>query len=252
MTLAPASELQLDPVNNLVELMPSVNLRTTNWASQISGWRIGYDGGADFRNVFVDELHAKSFIVDLEQALAGGQIIAKSVAVVAADFTLPAAGAAASLRVEDLPGAPGMPVFVTTDIIRLRTFSRSGGSLNIGNAWGVVTGYVDNTDGTQTWTYTRSSGANAGSASGVISAKALALDYGTTGNGFYEVNAIDGVYAANSPYSQIVTWTGHPHTGQVVRVRMGNLAGVGFDGEYGLYARGADMDTVPQGVWGGT
>src|SRR5690606_4910249 len=142
---------------------------------------------ADFRYLFVDEMHAKSFIADLEQALAGGQIIAKSVAMVAAAFTVPAAGAAATLRVRDLPSAANMAAFQSGDIVRLRTFSRSGGSLTSADAWGVETSYADGTgsnEGTQTWTFTRSSVGIAGSmaASTVIQPDWIVLDYGTTGN----------------------------------------------------------------------
>ncbi len=31
----------------------------------------------------------------------------------------------------------------------------------------------------------------------VVPAKGLALDYGVSGNGYYEVNAIDGAYGIN-------------------------------------------------------
>jgi hypothetical protein len=69
-----------------------------------------------------------------------------------------------------------------------------------------------------------------------VAAKAFLLDYGVSGNGFYEVSAIDGIYGQNSPYSQIATWTGHPATGTVLRVRTGNLRGVfGVADEYGTY-----------------
>ncbi len=93
--------------------------------------------------MFVDEMHAKSFVPILEQALAGGQIIAKSVAMLATAFTVPAAGAAATLRVRDLPSAANIAAFQSGDVVRLRTFSRSGGSLTIADAWGVVTSYAD-------------------------------------------------------------------------------------------------------------
>ena len=201
--------------------------------------RITHAGEGDFRYLFTDELHAKSFIADLEQALAGGQIISKSVAVLASAFTAPAAGGTATLVVRDLPSAPDMACFVSGDIVRLRQFSRAAGSLTIADCWGVVTGYVDNADGTQSWTFTRSSAPNAGAmtAGTVIPPDAIVLDYGTTGNGFYEVNAVDGAYGLNSPYAQIVSWAGHPATGQTVRSRLGNLRGIfGAANEYGLYA----------------
>jgi hypothetical protein len=209
---------------------------TDHYASQTTGWRVSYAGSADFRYLFTDELHAKAFITDLEQALAGGQIIAKSVAVLAQDFALPAAGATGTITLEDLPSAPDMAVFESGDIVCLRQFSRAAGALSIGYAWGTVTDYADGAGGVQTWTFTRSTGADAGTATGTIAAKGLVLDFGTTGNGYYEVNAIDGAYAENSPYAQVVTWATHPHTGKSIRVRLGNLEGLTTGWGYGLFA----------------
>jgi hypothetical protein len=452
--LAPAEDLMLEPVSNAVKAQPGVMLQSYNYFSQITGWRITNDGQGDFRYLYADELHAKSFITDLEQALAGGQIISKSVAVLGVDFIAPgtspssvayrahstttstgpgvigdkptgtvlsdlmlaylvhitantvsivpdgwtllgtvsdatnttskvyyklagsdepstyvwtlsgaaeytltitsysgvnpldpinvwdsssqgtntlinsssvtttvgdcklvffaglietgagaitatpsaglteradyqggddswsyygeasqaAAGASDiywadwtgahqgtvwiiglgpvpagvnALIVKDLPSASNMAVFQALDIVRLRQFSRSGGSLTIANCWGVVTDYVDGDgtngieEGMQQWTFTRSTAPNAGlmAAGTVVEADSIVLDYGTSGMGYYEVNAIDGLYGANSPYAQIVSWDVHPATGQVVRVRMGNLAGIFSEGyEYGLYA----------------
>ena len=231
--------ISLDASTDIITIGASNTLKTANYASQTTGWGIDYAGGADFRYLFTDELHAKSFIADLEQALAGGQIISKSVAVLAIDFTVPAAGATATLRVKDLPSAANMAVFQSGDIVRLRSFSRASGALTIGNCWGVVTSYTDQSDGTQTWTFTRSTSTNAGSitAGTIINADSIVLDYGTTGNGFYEVNAIDGAYAANSPYWQVATWTTHPATGTTVNVRGGKLTGItGTANEFGLFA----------------
>lgn len=221
---------------SLTQLPTTSRLQTATYVSQLTGWAITYSGDADFRYIYADQLHAKSFIADLEQALAGGQIISKSVAEVAIAFALPAAGGAGTLTVKDLPSAAGMAVFQSGDIVRLRQFSRAAGALIIADAWGVVTSYSDLGNGTQTWTFTRSSGSLAGTATGTIAKNTLALDYGTTGNGFHEVNAVDGAYGVNSPYSQIVTWATHPQNGQTIRTRTGNLLGVTGSTEYGLYA----------------
>lgn len=235
LTLAATTDILLDPASNYVKATSGVTLASDNYTSQTTGWSITYGGAGDFRYLYTDEMHAKAFIADLEQALAGGQIIAKSVTLLYSAFTAPAAGATAALTVKDLPSATGMAVFQNGDFIRVRTFSRSSGSLTIGDCWGTVV--LDTTYGTsgfdsatksQRYTFTRSSGGNAGAmtAGTVVAADAIVLDYGTSGNGYYEVNAIDGAYAANSPYAQVVTWTTHPHTGKTVKMRIGNLAGV--------------------------
>lgn len=250
--------LSLAPNSGLVSLPSAVAIGTDNYASQLTGWRATYAGEADFRYLFVDEMHAKSFIADLEQALAGGQIISKSVAMIGGTgFTVPAAGASATLQVRDLPSAQDMAVFESGDYIRLRQFSRASGSLTIADCWGVVTDYVDGdgsnfTEGQQRWTFTRESAPYAGTmaADTVLAADSLVLDYGTDGSGYYEVNAIDGLYGLNSPYARIVKWTGHPATGQFVVGQFGNLRGAyGYTGtEYGLavgqYASGKANITI--------
>lgn len=210
---------------------------TSNYASQTTGWRIDHDGSADFRYLYTDELHAKSFIADLEQALAGGQIISKSVAKVGAIFTAPAPGSISTLTVQDLPSATSMAVFESGDAIRIRQFSRASGSLSITDAWGVVTGHIDigscgitgSTATCQTWQFTRNvTNGGAMTTGAQIAIDAIVLDYGVSGNGFYEVNAIDGLYAVNSPYMQIVTWAGNSPiaANQTVRTRCGNLKGI--------------------------
>ena len=131
-------------------------LRTDNYASQLTGMHLGYDGSIDCRYLFTDQLHAKAFIADLEQALAGGQIISKSVTILDETFTAPFPGGTTTLTVKDLPSATGMQVFQASDFVRLRTFSRAGGSLSITDCWGTVSSPVDNGDKTQSWTFTRS------------------------------------------------------------------------------------------------
>lgn len=237
LTLSPAQNLILNPGTSITSMAANAAIQASSYASQTTGWRITDPGEADFRYLFVDEMHAKSFIADLEQALAGGQIISKSVAMLGADFTLPTAGNTGTLWVRDLPSAPNMAVFQAGDFVGLRQFSRSAGALTISWAWGTVATYVDGTggnEGLQSWQFTRHAG-TPGSATGTIYKDAIVLDFGTTGNGFYEVNAIDGTYGANSPYAQVVTWASHPAT-QTVRARFGHLKGIfNVANEFGLY-----------------
>lgn len=128
--------------------------------------------------------------------------------------------------------------------MRFRKFTRAGGSLTIADGWGTVTldtaygsGGFDSATRTQRYTFSRSAGTDGGTASGAVAADAIVLDYGVSGNGLYEVNAIDGAYALNSPYLQFIKWTTHPKSGQSVRLRLGNLRGItGQADEYGLYA----------------
>ncbi len=227
-----------DPGDNNLWVNGHVQGTKRAYASQTTGWRISEDGEGDFRYLYADELHAKAFIADLEQALAGGQIISKSVAKLAATFVAPSAGDATTLTVFDLPSADGMAVFESGDTVRIRQFSRAAGSLSITDCWGVVTSYADGAGGTQTWTFTRSATMpGAMTPTTAVAAESIVLDYGASGNGYYEVSAIDGAYGLNSPYMQIVSWNGTPSgTGPTLtlRTRCGNLRGItSVTGEYG-------------------
>ncbi|MFA5154162.1 MAG: hypothetical protein WC554_16550, partial [Clostridia bacterium] len=225
----------------------SGGISSKDYISQSQGYRINARGDADFRYLYTDELHAKAFIADLEQALAGGQIIAKSVAKLVSEFTLPTAGNTGTLTVEEFAGFSGH-VFADGDMIRLRQMTRSSNTtVTVADAWGTVVFVRRRYWGStlplryvQQYTFTRSAGATAGTATGTITEGTLALDYGTTGQGYYEVTAIDGANGANSPYAQCVTWTTHPQSGCTVRTRFGNLAGITSDTwgaltGYGLY-----------------
>jgi len=239
-----SGNLTVTPSGNSALLPGGKTLSSANWASQTTGWGIypestyGRDGYADFRYIYADELHVKAFIADLEQALAGGQIISKSVAILAADFTVPAKGSTATLIVEDLPGTTAA-VFASGDWIRIRNISRSGGGLSVADCYGTVGAATPNGDGTQSYTLSRPAGDTGSAATGAVVKKGgLALDYGVSGNGYWEVTTLD---PAGSPYAQVATWATHPQN-QTVRVRLGNLDGIaGIGAEWGLWA-GTDVN----------
>lgn len=247
MRVANVSYVDMD--STAFRLTGGLDVQADNYASQTTGWRITYEGAGDFRYLFADELHVKVFIADLEQALAGGQIICKSVTILYSTFTAPAAAATATLTVRDLPSATGVACFQNGDMIRIRKFSRTAGSLSATDCWGTVvldttygTSGFDSATKTQRYTFTRSSGTIGGAnppggmaAGTTVDPDTIILDYGTSGNGFYEVSATDGSYAANAPYAQIATWTTHPVTGTTVRGRYGNLNGIfGTPNEFGI------------------
>jgi len=232
-------DLTIQPSGDSLLVPSGKTLASSNWISQTTGWGIypesthGRDGYADFRYIYADELHVKAFITDLEQALAGGQIISKSVAILAADFTIPAKGASATLVVEDLPGTTAY-VFANNDWVRIRNISRSGGGLVVADAYGTVTQVSQNGDGTQTYTFRRAAADTGSAVAGTVVRKGgLVLDYGVSGNGYWEVTTLD---PAGSPYAQVATWAGHPQN-LTVHARLGNLDGIaGIGAEWGLWA----------------
>lgn len=217
-------------------------INSPTYVSQLTGWKIDGQGNGDLRYLYIDELHAKTFVADLEQALAGSQIISKSVTTLALTFTCPDFSAASTLTVDDLPGVPQGEVFQVNDYVLIRNFSRTNNSLDISECIGFVTQPLTPNTGRQSWVFTRAAVGQGGAmiAFATVAPKTLVLDMGISGNGYAETNAIDGAFAQNSPYSQTVTWTGTPSSGnKTVRTRTGNLLGItGVVGEYGLYAAG--------------
>ena len=158
MTVQPASELRLDPGGNILRIMADTLTRTDSYDPELTGWAVSYAGAADFRRTFSNTMHVERLVADLEQALAGRQIIGKSVAKIATAFTAPAFGATATLTIKDWQESPGVAVFESGDYVLLSGYSRGGGGLTVDDCWGVVTGYTDNGNGTQSWTFTRSAG----------------------------------------------------------------------------------------------
>lgn len=221
--------------------------QSSDYVKQATGFSIGnpdnsIPGTADFRYIYTDGFHAKAFIADLEQALAGSQIIAKSVAKIdSADFTVPTAGNSDTLVVEEFAGFTGR-VFVDGDIVRIRNFSRPsgasfGGSLTIADAWGTVTFLYRNANNnppTQAYTFTRSTGTDSGAfaqASNPVKKGTLVIDYGVSGDGFWEVDNTTG-----KPFARTATWTTHPASGIKTRTKLGELG----SGKYGILGRDAN------------
>lgn len=195
---------------------------TYDLAATATRWRGGF-----FSFLSADELHAKAFTADIEQALVGGQIIAKSVVVVAAAFTLPVQGASTTFIVEDIANMAAVDVFVAGDFVRFRQFTRGVNTLDVADAWGAIsaTAHTHNGDGTQTWTFVRSATPNEGAATGTITRGQLVIDYGVSGDGLIEATVLDSSGQTNAPYTRYLTWTTHPKTGQVVQAQIGQLNG---------------------------
>lgn len=227
-------------------VQPSSTLRTDHYASGTTGWALTGDGDFDTRRATVGELQAKSYIADLEQALNGGQIMSKSNAFVAQPFTCPAPSLAGTLWVRDYPSAADMRVFASGDWVVLRIHTRADSDadgnleMTIADCVGVVTGYADQVDGVQTWTFTRAAAPNGGSAStgAVVPVETIALDFGTANAGLIETTVLDGAEGINSPYLQVFTWATSPIvSNRTVRTRLGKLTGLtGTANEFGLLA----------------
>ncbi|HEX2866102.1 MAG TPA: hypothetical protein VHO03_03620 [Ignavibacteriales bacterium] len=191
------------------------DIYSDNWnaVDPYLGYYIGRSGSV-FSKITATEMHVKSFISDLEFALAGSQIVCKSSTKVYQAFSV-----GQNLIVEEFEGFTGR-VFEDGDFVRLRNQSRTNGGIDVVDIWGTVT-YLsrDDANKTQTYAFTKT----AGSGTSVLKGS-TALDYGVAGNGIYEIVAQGPL--GKTPFSQIATFATNPWTDLKIRSRSGDLTGV--------------------------
>ena len=192
--------IDLDSSGDTIRILDTNDLRTDNYTSQLSGWRITYGGEADFRYIYAEQMKVKTFIADLSMALAGSEIITKSVATLADDFRVPMPGQAVYAYFDDLPSAENMAAFESGDKIRFREFSRAGGGLSVTDCWGNVTSYTDQADKLQRWTFTRD-GTNDNATIAASGARQIASSNGTS----VVVTKVAGTIPHDSMFALIIT-----------------------------------------------
>lgn len=216
-----------------------------------TGWQATYGGVGDFRTLYIDELIAKAFTVDVAQALAGSDILTKSVGILDQNFTIPAVSSTGTMVIEDLAGLADFQAFETGDWIRLRIVDRTSG-LTIGDVYGTVSSYTDNADGTQSWTFTTDYAGPSDALVGQVANKgAVVLDYGVSGDAFIERTVLDRSSSTDfskTPYDRIVRWTNSGSGGPrpsasgynaEVLTQLGNINGLGgfSTPTYGAYLK---------------
>jgi hypothetical protein len=200
------------------------------------GWRLTNTSGhgfLDIREIQVEELHAYQFVADIERVRVGETFVTQSMAILKADMTTPAINSTTTMTVEDVPQAVG-GVFLDNEWVLLQLIDRSGGGLTIARAWGQVSTYVDNGDGTQSWTYTHKHG----TVGLTFKIGSYVLDFGLSGDGYIHESVID---SGGSPYLRMATWVTDPsvEANRTVKVQLGNLDSItdtDLDvGGFGLY-----------------
>lgn len=222
-----------------IDLTAGKEIRTTDSVTGFlgSGWRLTNTAGhgfLDIREIQVEELHAYQFVADIERVRVGETFVTQSMAILKADMTTPAISSTTTMTVENVPQAAGA-VFVNNEWVLLQLIDRSGGGLTIARAWGQVASYVDNGDGTQSWTYTH----RHGTAGLTYKAGSYVLDFGLSGDAYIHESVIDG---GGSPYLRMATWVTDPsvEANRTVHVQLGNLNSITdtalSPSGYGLYA----------------
>ena len=232
LTLAPAQTLIFTPADGVAQMGTNTTLRTAHAAVGVfpqTGWQVNYNGNGYFTSLLADELHVQSFIADIMRVKVGGEYIPESMALISRNFTIPGVGATGQLYVEDVPGWGAIPVFADGDWVLVRVVNRDNGGLIVANAWGQVTGYADQGNGEQRWTFTTRI---ATSAVGQTARRGdLALDYGKSGSAWWYVTVLDRA----GPHAGFGRWTGNnPTEGVQYPIRLGQLEGVTGVTELGL------------------
>lgn len=258
----------------------TVDMATSNYVSQTTGWSLDYAGNLDVRYIFANEMHVQAFIADIYEAFVGAIIVTKSRARLSRNFTIPSNGNSATLYVEDLEGWQNVQLFESGDYVLLRYINTNDGGLVVADVWGTVSAYSDLAEGEQSYSFTTTDAG--GVAGSVVYAGSIAMDYGTSGGGggsgdewfsnymadrYYAIgneyfpvsaasgsgNNIKGAWEATvldnagAPYSQVKSWTTNPWTpaNWTVHTRLGNLEGITSTLEYGLWA-GSGYTTTDQ------
>ena len=232
LTLAPAQTLILAPSDGVAQVGANTTLRTAHAAVGVfpqTGWQVNYPGDAYFKSILADELHVQAFIADIMRVKVGGEYIPESMALISRSFTIPAVGATGQLYVEDIPGWADIAAFADGDWLLLQVVSRAGGGLIYANAWGQVTGYVNEANGEQRWTFTTRI---ATTAVGRVAQRGdEALDFGKSGGAWWYVTVLDRA----GPHAGFGRWTGNnPTEGVQYPIRLGQLEGVTGVTELGL------------------
>jgi hypothetical protein len=199
-------------------------IRSYQYEVRLVDWGISKAGFGDFRQLYADEMHVKAFVADVQRALAGGEIICKSVSSLYSDFN---PSSSPYLEVFDIPGIAGY-VFATDDIVRIRTVTEGA----VDDVWLTVTESSDET-GYQKYTFVVSSGAG----SRVFKTDTAVLDYGSVAQpyGYVETQ----VSITDGSWTRVVDWTTNPWTpaNHTMRVMLGDLDAFGFTDESGIYAK---------------
>lgn len=238
-----SGDLTLNPAgsgNVLLEDSTPFRTQTFDSSFPIGGMKVGPtnlagQSGLTIGVIQADEIRARTFVVDAVRVDRGDEYWTKSYGLLAAGFTTPGTvGGTVTITFEDSAALTGA-IASANDYVLFRTINIDTG-LSIHSSWGQLTGYVDNGDGTQDWTFTlRSGSAGVSYVNG-----ALGTIFGASGAGYIHLSTID---AAGAPYIKVRKWVTNPYTpgNHTTYLQVGNLASTGNPNYsptgFGLYAR---------------
>lgn len=259
MVITPVGDLTLNPAGNEILVPGTATIRTQSWTSGVLGTGFGIQerglagkSHLDIRSIYTDELYATTFIVDQIRVRMGSDWLAESLAVAARDntdqlVTMPAGiGQFVRIYVEDAPEISGQ-IFLNGEYVLIKTIDRSGGGLAIRETWGVMTSYVDEANGRQSYDFTLVSGTGGFQ---LLVGTAI-TGFGVT-SGSYIFRTV--VEAGRGPYERFATWSGNPYTpaNRVSRVEIGDIKNAAGDSttRFGIVA-GNNVGLAPSAGFSG-
>ncbi len=208
----------------------------------IKGWQINeVSSGSDYSALTIGKIKANELTVDIFVANEtrvdrGDQLWTKSYGILYADFTTPGSlGGTVSVTFEDSPAITGA-IFTNNDWLLLRKLDINTG-FSLFNVWGQVASYTNNSNGSQTWTFTLRQGPT----NKMIPKGSLGIDFGASGAAFIHLSVLD---ASGAPYIKMRKWAGSdPYTvaNYTTYVQIGHLGSIGNSlytpAGYGIYIR---------------
>ena len=193
----------------------------------IAGWQINEHPDVSGKSVLTigeinaDELAVRVFVADETRVDRGDEYWTKSYGILAEPFTTPASiGGNTTVKFEDSAALTGA-IFTNNDWVLIRKLDIDSG-LTLYSIWGQVSGYLDNGDGTQDWTFTLRSGPT----EEAIAKGAIAIDFGASGAALIHLSVTD---STGAPYIKMRRWAGaNPYTPSnfTTYVQIGNLSGI--------------------------
>lgn len=223
-------------------LLYSGYIGTDNYVSETTGWRGTYAGEWDVRSLFADEIRTEAFIAETSLTLVGSEFIGRSRAKVAENFTLPANTGTVAVTFEDIEGHEGTQAFSAGDWLMIKVFQYNSIGLTVVEVWGTVTNYVDNANGSQTWTWTTQD--DGGVSGEKIFRGNVAVDFGQSGDGYIKLDSL----GTDTPVIDVTTWVTDPTVAgnHTVHTRLGKLSGIAGQVGFGLVARKDNNNYVSQ------
>ena len=222
------------PPNRIIIDGAAKAIYSENFVSNIEGWKIVYDGDAEFNNVTIrGEIRASVFVKDEIIATGGSQVIIKAAGVLLNAVTTVSSPTTFNVDIVDPPSGH-TALFATSDRLRITT----AGVTN----WVTISSVSDQT------TFYRYVCTLADGSATTWQAGTAVVDYGQSGQGGILLTA----ELANSPYIDVFTTGATPWASVTTTVRVGNLAGISDPNMtptgFGIYSNNVYMSGT--GVFG--